>query len=280
MKLHKLSFGLLVGMLCSSSGCFWFTSKNEGEELGREVQHLKDRISQIENEQQEKLSNLTGMIDRARGEVDKLEVTLTKATRVLARNSADFGADMESIKERLREIDGALAEMRHDMAQTVKQIEATDKKIVGVASAAGLDIPVDESTVPADADAHFKLITDSFSSGRYGEVRSLCDLYLKRYPNQKFADEAQLYIGRSYIAQKRWSKALGPLRTFTEKYPKSSRIPEALYSMAECFFNMGDCTDARILVEALTTRHKGSEYAVKARALSETMRKNRSKCTS
>lgn len=280
MKLYKLSFGLLVGMLCLSSGCFWFTSKNEGEELSREVQHLKDRIGQIENEQQEKLSNLTGMIDRARGEVDKLEETLTKATRVLARNSADFGADMESIKERLRKIDGTLAEVRYDMDQTVKQIEATNKKVIDVASAAGLDIPVDEATVPTDANAHFKLISDSFSAGRHGEVRSLAALFLKRHPGHNSADEAQLYIARSYMAQKRWSKALGPLRAFTDKYPKSARVPEALYNMAECFFNMGDCTDARILVEALTTRHKGSEYAKKARALGDTMRKNKSKCTS
>ncbi len=280
MNNYRNTMIVLALLLTMSSGCFWFTSKKKGEELNKEMQHLESRVTQVENEQQEKLAYLTGMIDRARGEVDKLEDTLTKATRVLARNSADFGADMEVMKEHLREIDGTLAEVRHDMDQTMKQIEATNKKVLDVAAAAGLDIPVDEAEVPTDPDAHFKLIVDSFNAGKHGEVRSLAELFLKRYPKHKSADEAQLYIARSYMAQKRWSKALGPLRTFTDRYPNSPRTPEALYSMAECFFNMGDCTDARILVEAVTTRHKNSEFAGKARALGETMRKNKSQCTS
>ena len=279
MRLRILYMWLLTGAVSLSSGCFWFTSKNEGDELNREVQHLKDRLAQVESEQQEKLTYLTDMIDRARGEVDKLEETLTKATRVLARNSADFGADMEILKERLREVDGTLAELRHDMDQTLQQVEATNQKVLDVASAAGLDIPVDASKVPTDPDAHFKLIADSYGAGRHGEVRSLAELFLSRHPSHKSADEAQLYIARSYMAQKRWSKALGPLRAFTEKYPKSDKTPEALYDMAECFYNMGDCTDARILVEAVTTRHKNSPYAAKARALGETIRKNKGKCT-
>lgn len=280
MKTYRIYMLLLSGMLSLSSGCFWFTSQNEGEELNREVRYLKDRLTRVESEQQEKLANLTGMIDRARGEVDKLEDTLTKATRILARNSADFGADMETLKERLRQIDGTLAEVRHEMDQTTQKIEATNKKVLDVASAAGLDIPVDEAAVPADPDAHFKLIADAYNTGRHGEARSFAELFLKRYPSHKTADEAQLYIARSYMAQKRWSKALGPLRTFTEKFPNSPRAPEGLYAMAECFFNMGDCTDARILVEAVITRHKNSEFAAKARELGETMRKNKAKCTS
>jgi TolA-binding protein len=280
MRAFVIHLFLLAAIGCLCSGCFWFTSKSKGEEMKTEIQHLQDRLVQVENEQQEKLSNLTGMIDRARGEVDKLEDTLTKATRVLARNSADFGSDMESAKEHLREIDGSLAEVRHDMDQTLQQLEATNKKILDIASAAGLDIPIDASKVPPDPDQHFKAIIDAFGAGRHGEVRSLAQLFVDKYPKHKSVEEAQLYIARSYMAQKRWSKALGPLRAFTDKYPNSPFAPEALYSMAECFFNMGDCTDARILVEALTTRHKGTDWAQKARTLGETMRKNKAQCTS
>ncbi len=278
-KISILQLALFT-ILSLNTGCFWFTSKNDGENLKQEVTNLKDRLTQVESEQQEKLANFTAMIDKARSEVDKLENTLLQATRVLTRNSADFGADMENLKKRLREIDGSLAEMRHEMEQSMAQIESTNKKIIDVASAAGLDIPVDASKVPAEPDVHFKMIVDSFSAGRWGEVRSLAALFVEKHPRHKSVEDAQLYSAKSNMSQRRWSRALGPLRTFTETYPNSPKMPEALYLMAECFYNMGDCTDARILLDAVNTKYKESPFAEKARALAETIRKNKSQCKS
>ncbi len=259
-------------------GCFY--PKSEGEALKNEVSHLKDRIVQMENEQAEKQAHLSQMIDRARKEVDKLELTLTKATRILSRNSADFGADMDMVKERLRELDGTLAEMRHDVEESRKQVELANEKVKQFALAAGLDVPVAESSVPQDAASHFMKIVEAFKGGRYGEVRSLASLFEQRHPKDARAEEAQLYAARSYLAQKRWAKALGVLRGFTEKYPKSKFTAEALYEMARAFFALGDCTDARILVEALTVQHKKSDYAKKAKQLSDTIKKNKSRCKS
>jgi TolA-binding protein len=280
MTRQSILWILVLGLTASQTGCFWFTSKGEGEALENEVSHLKDRIAQMENEQAEKQAHLTDMIDRARGEVDKLELTLTKATRILSRNSADFGADMEMVKERLREVDGTLAEIQHEIAESRKEMDLTSQKVQQFALAAGLDVPVDAASVPTDAGAHFKQITDAYNAGRYGEVRSLAKLYLERHGRESNVEAVQLYIARSYMAQKHWAKALGELRTFTEKHPNSRYTPEALYEMARAFFALGDCTDARILIEALTTRHKSSEFAKKAKQLSDLIKKNKSRCKS
>ncbi len=261
-------------------GCFWFTAKDEGEQLRKEVDYLNDRVKLIENETAEKQAHLTEMITRARGEVDKLEQTLTKATRILSRNSADFGADMEMVKERLRELDGVLAEMRHTVDESSKQVELTNQKVHDFALAAGIDLPVDGSKVPNDPERHLDMIRDSFTGERYGETRALGKLFLERHPKHQSADAAQLYIAKSYMEQKRWAKALGALRSFTDKYPNSQNTPEALYEMARAFYSLGDCTDARILLDALTSRHKSSDFAKKGRQLREIMNKNKSHCTS
>ena len=55
---------------------------------------------------------------------------------------------------------------------------------------------------------------------------------------------------------------------------------KVLYEMARSFYSMGDCTDARILIDALTSRHKNSPFAKKAVQLRETINKNKSRCTS
>lgn len=281
MRADKLPYivatALIAGLL---PGCFWFTSKSEGEKLRMKMDTMQKRIETLETEQEEKATHLSDMITRARAEVDKLEETLTKATRILSRNSADFGADMEDVKEHLRNVDGILAEMRHDVEESSKSVAEVSKKVHEFALAAGIDLPVDGSTVPHEANKHLDMIRQAYAAGKFSEARALATLFLERHPNDKSADVAQLHIARSYVEQKRWPKALGALRTFTDKYPNSPNAPEVLYQMAYSFYSMGDCTDARILIEAITTRHKNSEFAKKAIELRETMNKNKSRCTS
>jgi len=262
------------------SGCFLWTTKDQGQTLRTDMDALEDKVEKLSTELEEDRARLTEMIDRARAEMDELNATLTRATRVLARNSADFGAEMESAKDKLREIDGFMAEMRHEVEQMDRRVDETGKKIDEFALAAGLDLPVDESKVPKSADAHLAAIQKSLNEGRYGEVRSLAKIYLQRYPKDKRADDVQLMIAKSYLQQKRWAKALGALRRFTDLFPKSELAPEVLYEMAKAFYQLGDCTDARILVDAIVQRHRKSPFAGKAEKLKQDMNKNKGRCTS
>jgi TolA-binding protein len=248
--------------------------------LREQVQHTQDRLAKVESQMEEGQIHLAEMIERARKDVEVLEDTLNKATRVLTRNSVDFGAEMESVKTRLQEMDGSLAEIRNDLDQFGKSVEATSKKVDDFAMAAGLDVPIDESKVPGTPQDHFAAINTAFKEGRYSEARAFAEIFLKRYPKRAEADDIQLLIAKSYSQQKRWAKALGVLRIFSDSYPNSELLPEGLYEMAEAFFALGDCTDASILIDTITTRHKKSAFAERARELLKEIKKSKSRCTS
>lgn len=278
--MKRTSPAVLILIMLFLNGCFLWTNREEGETLKNDVQHLKDRLAQAEGETEEERQRLTEMIERARIEVTNLEETLTRATRILARNSADFGAEMETLKDRIGAIDGSLAEIEHEVGLIGTRVDLTDRKVDEFALAAGLDLPVDESSVPAKAKEHFSMIRDSLAARRYGEVRSLAKLYLQRYPEDGKADDVQFMIGKSYLEQKRWAKALGALHRFTDKYPKSPLNPEVLYEMAVAFYKLGVCNDARILLDAVTSRYKSSPFAKKAGKLQADINKNKDRCTS
>lgn len=271
---------ILLPVALAVSGCFWVTTKDEGHAIRNDIQHLDDRLGKIEDDLEDERNRLVLMVDRARTDVEKLEDTLSRATRVLSRNSADFGAEMESVKNKLMEIDGALAELRHEVQQSGQAVEKANQQVKDFAMAAGVDMPVDESTVPDSPEAHFAMIQKSYTAGRHGEVRSLCKLYLSRYTKDTEADQVQMMIARTYLKQKRWANALGELRKLTDEYPKSDLTPEVLYEMANAFFALGDCTDARILIEAVKTKHKRSPFAKKATDLGEKIQDSKNLCTS
>ncbi|MFO8072887.1 MAG: outer membrane protein assembly factor BamD [Polyangia bacterium] len=267
----------LSPLLCS---CFLWTTRDEGDALREKTVRLERRIDELDGELAKERRELTEMIERAGEDVEKLESMISRATRVLARNSADFGAEMESAKDKMREMEGALAELRHELEQIGSRLEESNRRVREFALAAGLDVPVDESRVPGDEKKHFQYIEESLAADRYGETRSLSKVFLERYPNSDRADDVQLRIAKSYIAQERWAKALGALRRFTDRYPKSELTPEVLYEMAGAFYALGDCTDARILVDAITSRHSKSPFAERARKLLDEMQRNKSLCTS
>lgn len=270
----------VVACCLTSSGCFLWTTRDQGRALRSDVDALEEQVARLDSELEEDRQRLTEMIDRARAEMEELESTLTRATRVLARNSADFGAEMESAKDKLREVDGFMAEIRHEVEQLGHRVDDTGKRVNEFALAAGLDLPVDESKVPESAKAHFEMIEQSLAEGRFGEVRALAKIFHDRYPKDANADDVQLLIAKSYLEQQRWAKALGALRRFTDIYPKSNLTAEVLYEMANAFFQLGDCTDARILVEAIGQRHGKSPFADKAARLKQQMNQNKGRCTS
>jgi len=257
-----------------------FTSKKEGDALKQEVRGLQGRMDTLDETFEQDRQQLLDMIERARAEMANLEETLKTATRVLARNSADFGAEMESLKERWREVDGLLAELQHSVDEVNKDLELSQKQVREFALAAGVDLPVDPSTVPAEAAAHWRAIDNSFAQSRFGECRSLAKLFLQRHAKNKRAPDVQLIIAKSHVEQNRYAKALGELRRFADKYPKNGLIPEVYYLTAKSFYMLGDCTDARLLIEAVTTRHKSSKFAAKAKTLLIQIKGPKSRCTS
>jgi TolA-binding protein len=269
-----------VAVALGQAGCFLWTSRDDGETLKIRTKELEDRLAQIEGDAAAERARLTEMIETARTQITELEETLSKATRVLARNSADFGAEMETVKDQLRVADGALAELRHEIETAAAQAEEANRKVVDFALAAGLDLPIDASKVPDKPKDHFEMMKASHDAGRHGEARELAKLFLQRYPKDELADDVQLLVARSFLAQKRWAKALGALRQFTDTYPKSELNPEVLFEMASAFFQLGDCTDARILVDTIATKHKASPFAAKAQALLQEINRSKSRCTS
>ena len=76
------------------------------------------------------------------------------------------------------------------------------------------------------------------------------------------------------------AKTLGALRRFVDLYSRSPLMPEALYEMANAFFKLGSCTDARILVDTISSRYAKSPFAAKAASLKEQMDTQKGKCTS
>jgi TolA-binding protein len=175
----------------------------------------------------------------------------------------------------MAELEGKLDEMTHNLSglveQTAKAQAALDDKLKAAGAKPG-EVTLDPSQIPADKTSHFTAAYDAYKASDQEKSRALFKEYLARYPRDDKAGDAQYWIGASYLVQNKPATALGEYRKVISTYPKSPAVDTALYGMADAFFRLHACTDAKGAVEALIKRKPSKALEDRAKQLSRAIR--------
>ena len=230
----------------------------------RTVGEARDRrISDLENQNRQ-------IREEAITKIRQLEDVLEKATALLQRNSADVGAQVQQLQEQLATLDGQLAEQRHDLDRVLqdqaKQRADLEQKLTQTAAAKET---IDPAQVPTDKDAHYAAAYQAYEAGNHEKARALFRVFLERYPSDAQAGNAQYWIGASYLQQNRPATALGEYRKVIANYAQSNAVNVALYGMADAFFRLHACGDAKSALDALLKRKPKSPLAERVRTLQD-----------
>lgn len=263
-------------------GCY---PKGEGERLSRASATHEERLTSLETGMERERTQMQEALDNAQTKVAQLEEVLERATEVVTRNSADLGTDVIELRAQLQTMEGTIAELQNELANTQRamgeQQQQIDRRIQQFARKAGVDMPVDDADIPAGADDHFSAAYRAFQAGEHSQARGLFRAFIERHGDDDNADNAQYWIGKSFLQQGRPAGALGEFRRVIATWPQGDAVDETLFDMGEAFFALHACTDARAAFEALVAGHRDSPLASEARTRIRAIRRApRSACTS
>ncbi|MGB3050550.1 MAG: hypothetical protein WBB42_06095 [Polyangiales bacterium] len=226
-------------------------------------------ISQMQTDiagNQKRLDSLEEDLEVKRRE---LEEALAEASRVLRRNSADQGLQIEKIQQRLATMEGQIAELRNESSGTSKaQAEQSlelQRRLSEVARAAGMDVPIDSDEIPKSKNAHWEALTKAYRINKYSYTRGLARAYVERYPKDEHADNAQYMIGSSYLKQGQAAAALGEFQKVLSTYRKGDALDKTLYDMSKAFLEVRSCNDASTALKALLKNHRRSKLVPEAK---------------
>lgn len=286
MRAAVLSLALVSAALSATlvAGCFW-TTKGEGEQLRSASTEQARRLSELENGARSERETLHAAIGNAQIKVHELEDVLERATAVVTRNSADTGALVQQLQTQLATLEGQIAELRNTNEQLTRQLSTQraemDERITQVARKAGIDMPLPANEIPTDKTEHFAAAYRAYQGSDYSRARALFREYLARYAGDAEADNAQYWIGTSYLQEGKPATALGELRKVIADYATGDAVDEALFDMGDAFYRLHACTDARTTLEALVRTQTRSPLLTRARdKLREIQRAPRGYCTS
>jgi TolA-binding protein len=239
-----------AGLLLVVTGGCWVTS-----EQGQRIQQTNDSQDRaIETLRSEMATDREQLASK----VAQQEEMTKKAASVLTRDNADRGVLLDKMQDRISLLEGQLAELRHSLEKLSSDSAARqadiEKRIELLARKTGVVSPIDVEDIPRNRTAHFGAAREAFEAGDHPRSRALLREFLARYPDDDLADDAQYLIGAGYLQQGKPATALGELRKVLAQYGEGDALDRALLDMADAFFKLQACTDAKKALNALLRR--------------------------
>src|SRR5215813_4427846 len=238
-------------LLAVAPGCFWATTKHEGEVMQEQIKNLDTRLKS----QEEALG----------GRVKQLDDSIDKATKMLARSGADLGTRVDGFSDELAQIKAD----QQSLGQRMDNIEKQLGIVPGQPGGGQPQLPagVDKATL---FDGAYK----KFQAGQYDDARREFRLYVQAFPQDDKADDAAFYIGESFFKQKDYEKAIAEYQKVIDTWPKGDMADDAFLQAGLAALEKGWCVDASAYLGELVRRYPTSPLAKTAKAKLDYVKKN------
>lgn len=265
------TFSLPALTLASSTlaACGMWVTGGEGEALRTRTEDHESRLTAVEGSYEASRTALESELETARTRLAELETVLTRATELVTRNSADTGAQVETLAAQLATQEGTIAELRNEIERLHTEFSEMEHdyedRMKKLARRAGLDVALEESEIPGTADEIYRQATAAYEAREFSHARALYRAFVTRHATDARADDAQYFVGQSYLLEDRPATALGELRRVVSDFASGDRVPHALLAMGDAFWRLHACDEARTAVETVTTGFARSPVASDAR---------------
>jgi TolA-binding protein len=264
----KLSVLCLVSSL---SGCFWATTKSEGQAMRKDITSLQGRIDSKEKE--------------LNTQIGQLQTVLDEATKVLKRNSADLGADVDSLRSDIRQANGLVTAVNNSINELKiaydKYRKENDARLDGLEQRLA-QLESGKPSANSGPDDLWKLGTQAFEAARWNDAIDIYKRLVAGFPTHARADDASYFRAQAYGKMSDWDKAIGAYQQLVEKYPDSDLADDGLYFASLAAQSLKNCTEARTYLNILKTKYPKSNVAKQGTDLDAAIKKdlkNKAKCS-
>jgi TolA-binding protein len=256
---------LLWGSL-ALAGCW--TSAHHGDLIDQRLTALEADDHDRRQQLQDLATQLQGQLPKIDAKLAELDETLNRLNSATHRSGADVAVRLDEMQEQMQKLRGLVEETQHrlDQLQSVAQSSAqeADRKL---AAALGPQALADASAkekaqkiAVADRADLFAQAFKLYNSGQPADIdvaRELFFEYVRRYPADPQAGDAQYFAADCFLQAKRYKEAALAFQKVPDQYPKSPKACDARYKLGLCFMGLKLQDDARAALEETLNRCSG-----------------------
>lgn len=203
------------------------------------------------------MSELSKELQMLKGRFEENKFSADKALRDAAIEKELLRSQVNSVELRIKEVNEKLSKIGEPKAAQQEQKAETETTVTEAA-----EHKPSESEDPKKAyEAAYAL----FKNKQYKPARESFSAFLKKFPKDALAGNAQFWIGEAYYAEKDFEGAILAYEICIKNYPKNDKTPAALLKQGLGFIEIGDKKTAKVIFEKLMEKHPDSKEAETAK---------------
>jgi tol-pal system protein YbgF len=236
--------------------------------VSKEIIELQQQVSQLLQGQQDlrgdldsNAATLKTLIQQSTDNVNHLNgqmETLQKAVEEVQANTGSSISSMtqqtQGLSDNLQDVQARVGKLSQQMTDIQNLLQSMDARISGGAPAAtssntnpgsapSAENPETPGGVPAmaptSADVLYKNALRDYNSGNYTLAGQEFSDYLKNFPQNDLASNAQFYLGEIYYAQNEFKSAIAAYDKVLANYPKSFKQGASLLKKGMAELELG-----------------------------------------
>lgn len=269
------SSALFVVYALGAGACYM--PRAAGDHLQTEMAALRHDVGTLERRlaegQAKQADELTGLKTQVVG----LGQTVSKITQTSRVADADMGSQLERMVQDVQMLRGAVEDNAHLLGEAQnQQNKLTQELTARIAALQSKPATIAKERASPNTKSHMpsgkkellayglKLLSDgpTVADGR----SVLRDVSRKYAAEQGLGDEALFALGNSYLLEKKYDVAQKDLIRLVDSQPKSPRVAEAFYKLAQCSEALGRLEDAQTFLTEVVSNHRRSAVYTAAKA--------------
>lgn len=222
-------------------------------------------------------SSLANLSDKQR--IQRLERMLSSDVLLEQRQTMQtLREEVSALREQVEQQDYELESMKQrqrnlylDMDRRINNVEAGGGNSSGVAapvpppnSSASSATPPPVIAGDSDGQEAYSKAFSLLKEGQYEQSIKAFEAFKSSYPNSKYADNAQYWLGEANYVSRDYKRALTEFQQLIAQYPQSSKNPGARLKIGYVYFELKNWSAAREALQQVVTLYPDTTVAKKA----------------
>lgn len=227
---------------------------------------MKSDVAELETSLTEEINANRAQQDSLLHEVRQLRLVLLDSLGVQERRGVSGRVD---VQRQIDELNQSLAVLIALTGQVQQQLSRYETESTPGPDAGTRDDGVGDAGAPeagsSDPNELYDASLRQFRRSSYGTARAGFEEFLRQYPSDELAPDAQYYLAETYERTGEAEEALAQYARVLELYPNSRRAPSALYKSGLVELQRGNADDARTFFARVVQGYPDSDEATPAR---------------
>ena len=246
-----------------------------GRQMEARIQRLEGESEISARQLEEQRAVLRDRIAAADAKIAEVQKKLDELNATAHRTGADLAVNQDRLVEEVRRLSGTLEELSHRLdlvdQALAQQKSDTDARFAALKGAGALDEfearrKVEQLKLPTDKGEFFALAQAQEGKGERAVARALYEDFVKRWPSDPRAADANFRLGELWYGDRRYREAILAYGKVAQDFPRSDKAPDALLRTGESMLALDLRDDARGLFEEVVNRYPRSTAAQRAKA--------------